>query len=73
MATRGNVYVRARLHVTAVRMGDGERKLAVAVGDGSVSEFGQLLTSAEVRDLHRELGHWLDAEEQERVGARADA
>lgn len=68
MATRGNVYVRARLHVTALRQATGEQKLEVAVGDGAVSEFGQLLCAAEVRDLHRELGNWLDAIEQERAG-----
>ena len=61
MATRGNVYVRARLHVTALTSGTNEQKLEVAVGDGALSEYGQLLTQAEVRDLHRELGAWLDA------------
>lgn len=64
MAVKGNVYVRPGLSVTALRTGSGDHRLEVSQGDGKVSEYALTLTAGEVRDLHRELGVWLDAVDQ---------
>jgi hypothetical protein len=68
MGVTGNVFVKRPLTVTSHVTKDGVRVLAVAVEDalGLTQNQGVLLT-ADVAELHRHLGAWLDAEHQERV------
>lgn len=47
---------------------EGKRLVTVAVADRTgVSQYEVTLPALEVRELHRQLGAWIDAEEQERA------
>jgi hypothetical protein len=71
VGTRGNVFQRGPLEVTSVTTSEGKRLVTVAVADRTgLTQTEVVLPALEVRELHRQLGAWIDAEEQERVRSR---
>ncbi|MBL8924099.1 MAG: hypothetical protein JNJ54_34910 [Myxococcaceae bacterium] len=68
MATRGNVFQQGPLEVTSVTTAAGQRLITLADASGLV-QYEVTLPAVDVRELHRQLGAWIDAEEQERVRA----
>lgn len=67
---RGNVFQRGALEVTSVSTFEGRRMVTVAVADRTgIVQHEVTLRAEEVREMHRQLGAWIDAEEQERAKA----
>lgn len=73
MGVSGNVFQRGPLEVTSRATQTG-RALTISVADASgLTQQQVAMLPADVRELHRQLGAWLDAVEQEAVAKATPA